>query len=126
MNLVDSSGWLEYLVEGPNASFFASALENTDDLIVSVINMYEVFKKITRERSEDSAWQVVGLMNQAYVVQIDTVLALEAARLSIDVHLPMADSLILTTARRHQAVLWTQDAHFSGLDGVRFIAKQSK
>jgi predicted nucleic acid-binding protein len=123
MNLVDSSGWLEYLAGGRNAGFFASALETTESLIVSTINIYEVFKRVLQQRGEGDAVQAVALMQQATVVDVTAALSLDAAKLSAELGLPMADSLILATARARKAVLWTQDADFEGLDGVRFVRK---
>jgi predicted nucleic acid-binding protein len=123
MNLVDSSGWLEYLADARNADFFAPAIEETDDLVVSAINIYEVFKRVLQQRGEDAAVRAAALMQQATVAEVDAPISMEAAKLSIDLGLPMADSLILATARAHNAVLWTQDADFQGLDGVRFVEK---
>ncbi len=123
MNLVDSSGWLEYFADGRNARFFAPALEDTENLIVSTINIYEVFKRILQQRGEDSALQAVALMHQAGVVDVTSSIAMDAVKLSIDLKLPMADSLILATARSCGAILWTQDAHFDGLPNIRFKKK---
>jgi len=123
MNLVDSSGWLEYLADGRNAKFFAPALENTENLIVSTINIYEVFKRVQQQRGEDAALQAVALMQQANVVDVTSPIAMDAAKLSTELKLPMADSLILATARAFGAVLWTQDTDLAGLPGVRFTKK---
>jgi len=123
MNLVDSSGWLEYFADGRNARFFAPALEDTENLIVSTINIYEVFKRVLQQRGEDSALQAVALMHQAGVVDVTSPIAMDAVKLSADLKLPMADSLILATARSCDAVLWTQDAHFNGLPNVKFTKK---
>jgi predicted nucleic acid-binding protein len=123
MNLVDSSGWLEYLADGRNADFFAPALEATADLIVSTVNIYEVFKRVLRQRSEDAALQAAALMQQAFIVDVTPPIAMDAAKFSVELGLPMADSLILATARAHDATIWTQDADFKGLDGVQFIKK---
>ncbi len=123
MNLVDSSGWLEYFADGQNARFFAPALEDTENLIVSTINIYEVFKRILQQRGEDAALQAVALMHQAGVVDVTSPIAMDAVKLSTDLKLPMADSLILATARTYSAILWTQDAHFDGLPNIRFKKK---
>ncbi|OHB82642.1 MAG: twitching motility protein PilT, partial [Planctomycetes bacterium RBG_19FT_COMBO_48_8] len=108
MNLVDSSGWLEYFADGRNARFFAPALEDTENLIVSTINIYEVFKRVLQQRGEDAALQAVALMHQAGVVDVTSPIAMDAVKLSTDLKLPMADSLILATARSCGAILWTQ------------------
>lgn len=124
MNVVDSSGWLEYFADGSNADFFADAVEDIEHLIVPAISLYEVFKRICQQEGEHAALQAVAVMMQGRVVDLTSTLALDAAKLSIDLKLPMADSLILTTARAHDALLWTQDADFVDVDGVRFVAKQ--
>jgi predicted nucleic acid-binding protein len=124
MNIVDSSGWLEYFAEGSNADFFAPAIEDTANLLVPVICIYEVFKKVLQQRGENQAQIHVGDMKHGKVIEIDESLALSAARLSAELKLPMADSLILATARAHNAILWTQDEHFKDLDGVKYIEKK--
>lgn len=123
MNVVDSSGWLEYFGDGPNADFFAPAVEAPSELIVSTINLYEVFKRLLQQRGEVEALQAVATMQQGTVVEVDAALALVAAQLSSTLKLPMADSLILATAQQHQATLWTQDADFQGIRGVRYIER---
>ena len=123
MNLVDSSGWLEYLADGKNANFFAPIIEDTDELIVSVINIYEVYKKVLVEKDENTAIQVVGLMQQAKVVDVTTSIAIQAAKFSYEFKIPMADSIIYTTARMNDAIVWTQDIDFKNLDGVKYNKK---
>lgn len=124
MNIVDSSGWLEYFAEGDNADFFAPAIEDTKNLLVPVICIYEVFKKILLQSGMNEAQVHVGDMKQGQVIEIDESLALSAAKLSADLKLPMADSLILATARANNATLWTQDEHFKDLEGVSYIEKK--
>ena len=123
MNIVDSSGWLEYFADGPNADIFAPAIEATAELIVPVITLYEVFKRILQQRGEDAALQAVATMQQGQVSELDATLALHAARRSVELRLPMADSLILAAAETHEATLWTQDSDFAGIAGVRYIPK---
>jgi len=123
MNLVDSSGWLEYFADGQNAKFFAPALEDTENLLISTINIYEVFKRVFQQRGEDAALQAVALMQQAGVVDVTSPIAMDAAKLSAEMKLPMADCLILATARAFGATLWTQDADLRGLPDVRFTKK---
>src|ERR1044071_3258639 len=119
MNVVDSSGWLEYFANGPNADFFALALEDTGNLIVPSISIFEVFKRVLQQRGESDALQAAALMQQGRVVDLDVFIALEAAKVSDSYKLPLADSVILATAQVHNAVLWTQDADFDGLPGVK-------
>jgi predicted nucleic acid-binding protein len=124
MNVVDSSGWLEYFADGPNAGFFAKAIEKVGDLVVPTVSLYEVFKRVLQQRGDGDALQVVAVMRQGKVVEFSETLALAAARLSIDLGLPLADSIMLASANAWDATLWTQDADFKGLPGVRYIAKQ--
>src|SRR5271157_5444323 len=105
MNVVDSSAWLEYVAAGPNASYFAEPIANTADLIVPTISIYEVFKRIVQQRSENEALQVIAVMQQEKVAEMDTRTALSAARISVDNKLPLADSVMLATARLNNAVL---------------------
>jgi toxin FitB len=123
VNVVDSCGWLEYLSDGPNAEFFADAIETTDQLIVPALSLYEVFKRVLQQRGEGDALQAVALMHQGRVVELTSSLALAAARVSVDEGLPMADSVLLASARAADATLWTQDADFEGVAGVRYVAK---
>ena len=123
MNLVDSSGWLEYFADGRNAKFFIQAIENTKELIISTINLYEVYKKVLLERDENSALQAAALMHQAKVVNITSSIAIMAAKLSRELKIPMADSLIYSTARMHNAVIWTQDVDFKDLEEVKYFKK---
>ncbi len=123
MNVVDSCGWLEYFADGKNADFFAPIIENTALLIVPSISLFEVFKRVLQQRDENAALQAIALMQQGRVIELNDALALSAAKLSFDLKLPMADSLILATARANAAVLWTQDDDFVSIQGVRYIQK---
>ncbi len=125
MNVVDSSGWLEYFAGGPNADFFAGAVEAADELVVPTVSLYEVFKRVLQQRGESEALEAVTLMQQGGVVDLTTPIALEAARASAALGIPMADSIILTTARLLGATLWTQDSDFAGIEGVEYIARES-
>ena len=125
MNVVDSSGWLEYLADGANAGFFAPALEAVRDLIVPSISVYEVFKRVLQQRGENAALQAAALMQQGRVVELTAPLALAAAQLSVEKSLPMADSIMLATARAFNATLWTQDSDFASIEGVKYVAKKS-
>ena len=120
MNLVDTSGWIEFLFGGDNAAFFAPQVENTASLVVPVICLYEVFKKVNAVADEAKALQAVAQMKQGDVVDLTEDIALRAALISLKHRLPMADSLILSTAWTRQAILWTQDEHFAGLPGVEY------
>ena len=123
MNVLDSSGWLEIFADGPNADTFAEVAKASEELLVPVVNLYEVFKKVLLDRGESAALEAVAVMLEGRVVDLDEGLALSAAKLSAELHLPMADSMILAAARAHDATLWTQDQDFEGIEDVRYIPK---
>ena len=125
MNVVDSSAWLEYFANGPNAGYFAPPIEAIGELLVPTICLLEVFKRVLQQRGESAALQAVAQMQQGRVVELDAPLALTAAHLGMEAKLPLADSVVLATARHHDATLWTQDADFEHLPGVRFRAKRA-
>jgi predicted nucleic acid-binding protein len=124
MNVVDSSGWLEYFADGPNADFFAQAIEAVTELVVPTLSLYEVFKRVLQQRGEGDALQAVAIMIQGQVIDLDMDLALSAAKVSTELGLPMADSVMLATARAHAATLWTQDADFEQIAGVQYVTKR--
>lgn len=124
MNVVDSSAWLEYFADGPNASTFAKPIEAVQKLVVPTLSLFEVFKRVASQRGEEDALRAIAHMEQGVVVDLDRGVALEAARISLELKLPMADSIILATAHAHKATLWTQDADFRGLPGVRYLVKR--
>lgn len=123
MNVVDSSGWLEYLADGPNADFFASAIEDAEHLVVPTISLLEVFKKVLQQRGVTEALQVVSLMMKGKTVDLSGELAIEAASIGYELKLPLADSVMMATAKKFDAILWTQDGDFRNLEGVRYISK---
>jgi predicted nucleic acid-binding protein len=125
MNLVDSCGWLEVFAEGPNAGFFAPALEDREELLVPTICLFEVFKRVLDQRGEKAALEAAAFMQRGRLEELSSAIALSAARLLVEKRLPLADSIILATARRHSALVWTQDAHFEGLEGVRYVARKT-
>ena len=123
MNIVDSSGWLEYFADGQNAKNFAKPIEAVAKLIVPSISILEVFKRVLTQRGEDLALQAVALMQQGRVVDLDLSLSLRAAKLGVEFKLPLADSVILATAHSWNAILWTQDADFEKIEGVKYFSK---
>lgn len=123
MNLVDSSGWLEYFADASNSGFFKDPIENTEELLVTTINLYEVFKVVMHQRGLDDALQAVAFMQQGKIIDLSSDLALNAAVISFQEGLPMADSIILATARYYDAALWTQDVDFKDIKGVHYIKK---
>lgn len=120
MNLVDSSAWLEYFADGPNTKHFAPVVKIPDQLVVPSVTLYEVFKVVLRESDENNALQACAAMQKGQVIPLDAKLAIAAGKLSLRHRLPMADAVILATAREHGAILWTQDAHFREIAGVRY------
>lgn len=125
MNLVDTSGWIEYFVGCPNAGYFAAPIEDTGKLIVPVVCLYEVFKKVRGVADEAKALRSVAQMKQGRVVELSEEIALRAASISLEHGLPMADSFVYATAQLEQATLWTQDIDFSGLPGVKYKAARA-
>jgi predicted nucleic acid-binding protein len=113
---------LEYFTDGINADFFASALEDTKHLIVPTLCVAEVFKVLLRERNENIALSAISAMNQGKLVKLTMELAIDAAKIGLSYKLPLADSVIYATAKAEGALLWTQDAHFENLAGVRYTS----
>jgi|SRR5271157_990495 len=124
MNVVDSSGWLEYFTDGLNATLFRSAIRDEQHLIIPTICLYEVFKIILSRAGESEALNAVGLMSSGKIVDLDREIALAAGQISNQWKLPMADSIIYATAQATDATLWTQDEHFKELQGIKFIGKR--
>lgn len=122
MNVVDSCGWLEYFANGSNADFFAPSICNEARLIVPTICLYEVFKRMSIQRGKEAALDAVSRLYRGKVVELSDEIALEAAQLSLEFKLPLADSVILATARAYNATLWTQDEHFKDFPGVQYVA----
>jgi len=123
VNVVDSSGWLEFFAGTDRAKYYEQPLLDSEQLLVPVICLYEVFKTVSRQRSETEALQAVAAMQHGRVVELSVTLSLSAAQLSLEFSLPMADSLILATARSYDALVWTQDSDFEGLTDVRYFPK---
>lgn len=125
LSVVDSSGWIEYFADGPNASFFEAAIQEAGSLVVPAITLYEVFKRLLREPDGESlGLRVVAAMQRGKVVDLDAELALEAARIAYERKMPMADSVILATAHQHGATVLTQDSDFEGVPGVKYVEKK--
>ncbi len=122
MNLVDSSAWLEYFADGPNADFFAPAIERTRDLLVPTIVVFEVYKRVLQQRQERAALEAVSVLQHGQLIELTASLAIAAARISQHEKLPMADSIILATAHARNATIWTQDSDFQEMDRVKYRA----
>ena len=123
MNVVDSSGWIEYLSGGPNAAFFSDPIEGEEALLIPTLSLFEVYRHLLRHLGRDEALNIIAAMRQGTVIHLDDRLALDAAELSVATKLALADSIMLAAARAHDALFWTQDADFEGLENVRLVQK---
>ena len=124
MNVVDSSGWLEFFAGGENTDFFSPTVKATDTLVVPTVCMYEVFKRLLAQRGEEDALQAIGIMSLGAIADLTHGIAVSAAASSFEYKIAMADSIILATARAYDAILWTQDADFENIGGVKYIEKK--
>lgn len=120
MNVVDSSAWLEYVADGPNAACFADSVEGLETHVVPSLTLFEVFDRVAQQRDEGAALQAVTVMQQGTVVDLGLEIAVATARLSLGLKMPMADSVILANARKYDAELWTPDADFDGLERFQY------
>ncbi|MGP8152580.1 MAG: type II toxin-antitoxin system VapC family toxin [Smithella sp.] len=124
MNIVDSSGWLAFFADEPNARYFLPPLRDSDLLVVPAVTIYEVFKVILRESGENEALQAVVAMQKGTVVDLNSPLAIAASKLNLEHQLPMTDSIILATAQEFKAVIWTQDSDFKNINKVKYFPKK--
>ena len=124
MNIVDSSGWLAYFADEPNAKHFLTPLNDTASLVVPTVTIYEVFKVVLRESSENEALQAAVAMPKGTVVDLTASLAIAASKLSLEHNLAMTDSIILAIAREFDATVWTQDSDFKNVGGVKYFPKK--
>jgi predicted nucleic acid-binding protein len=124
MNIVDSSGWLAYFADEPNAKYFLAPLNDTASLVVPTVTIYEVFKVVLREAGENEALQAAAAMRRGTVVNLTSSLAIAAAKVSLAQSLPMADSIILSTAKQFEATVWTQDSDFKNMGDVKYFPKK--
>jgi len=124
MNVIDSSGWLEYFISGKNASFFAPPIQDIANVVVPTISIFEIFKRTLMEKGRTDALEAVAIMYDGKVIDLDREIALIAADLSIELKLPMANNIILATARAHNAALWTPDEDLKGIEGVKYVEKK--
>jgi predicted nucleic acid-binding protein len=124
MNVIDSTFWLEYFADTEAGNYVAEVIENTNELIVPTITIYEVFKKLLYETNEYNALFAIAHMRQGKVIELNEELALSAAKISKDNKLPMADSIIYATNMKYNCILWTQDKHFINLKSVNYFEKQ--
>jgi predicted nucleic acid-binding protein len=126
MNLVDSSGWIEYIADDTNADFFEPPIIDSETLLVPTICLYEVFKRVLQELGEERGLDAMGIMSLGTIIDLDRQIAIHAAQISTELKLAMADSIILATARAYDATLWTQDEHFKAIEGVKYKQKKAQ
>ena len=124
MNIVDSSGWLAYFADEPNAKHFIAPLNDTTSLVVPTVTIYEVFKVVRRESGENEALQAAVAMRKGTVVDLTAALAIAASKLSLEHNLPMAGSIILATAKEFNATIWTQDSDLKNIDDVKYFPRK--
>jgi predicted nucleic acid-binding protein len=124
MNVVDSSGWIEYFMDRKNAEFFAPAIEDVSNLLVATISLCEVIRFITRAANREAALEAATQMQRGAIAELDAPTAHLAARLGLKHNLPLADSIVYATAQSHGAKLYTQDSDFEKLPGVKYVRKQ--
>ncbi len=124
MNVIDSSAWLSYFAGDANAKIFSSPIEDIEKLLVPSITITEVFKCILRQRGEDMALEAVAHMEQGRVIDLDGALAIDAAQYGVEYKLPLADSIIYATAKKFDALIWTQDIDFKPLEGIKYYSKK--
>ena len=124
MNIVDSSGWLAYFADDPQAKHFHKPLNDPSSLVVPTITLYEVFKVVLRETTENEALQAIAAMQKGKIVDLTPSLAISASKLSLEHSLPMADSIILATARDYEAVVWSLDSDFKNFKGVKYFPQK--
>jgi len=126
MNIVDSSGWIEYIADETNANYFEPSIIDSETLLVPTICLYEVFKRVLQEFGEERALDAMGIMSLGTIIDLDGQIAIHAAQISHELNLAMADSIILAIARAYDATLWTQDEHFKDIDGVKYKQQKAK
>jgi predicted nucleic acid-binding protein len=121
--VVDSSGWIEFFTDGPLADEYAKRFRNLPSVVTPVIVLYEVYKRLKRDLSEDDALVAVSVMQRSRIASLTQQLALLAADLSLAHGLAMADAMVLATAESHGAELVTSDSDFEGIAGVTYLPK---
>ena len=123
MKLVDSSGWLEFFTDGPLAGAYIPHLKNLRDIVTPTVVLYEVYKVIKRQRSEEEALAAVAQMGKTQLVSLTDTIALTAADMSLANNLAMADAIVYATALTEGAELITSDADLASLPGVAYLRK---
>lgn len=124
MNVVDSSGWIEYLTDSKRADLFAMPIEQRDQLLVPTIALFEVHKILSRSLSEDLVDRCLNVMRLGRVLDLTDRRAVAASKVARQHRLALADAAMYSMAQEHSASFWTQDVDYDGLPGVRYFGKQ--
>ena len=125
MNVVDSSGWVEYFQDSPRADLFAMAIEQRDRLLVPTIALFEVHKVLSRSLAADLVDRCLDVMRLGRVLDLTDARAIAASKVSRQHRLALADAAMYSMALEHGATFWTQDIDYNGLSSVRYFAKPS-
>ncbi len=126
MIVIDTSGWLEYFTGGPNSNIFSTAIKNNPKIIIPTIILYDLWKKISREKGEDKVIEVVAQLKRFDIISLDESLSISVAKISNEFKIPMADSIIYGTAKKYNATLWAQDPDFKDFENVKYIEKRDR
>jgi len=121
MIIIDSSGWIEYFTDGPLSAEYAKYLKDFTKIVTPTIILYEVYKKVRKERTEEDALLAVSLISRTSIIPLRESTSLLAADLSLKHSLPMADAIVYATALEENCKVITSDIHFKGLDNVTII-----
>ena len=124
MNVVDSSGWIEYFIDTVNADNFAQAIEKSALLIVPALSFFEVHRYLSKNTSAAQRDRCLDVMRRGSVVELTTVRAIAASDMALLHKLAMADAVMYSIAREFNATFWTQDVDYQDLPGVSYHAKQ--
>lgn len=122
MNVVDSSGWIEYFLDSPRADLFAAAIEDVTKLLVPVVSIYKVHKILSRKLPAGAVTSCLDVMRLGRVIDLTDRRAVAAADMAGKHKLAMTDAVIYSMAREFDATLWTQDVDYEGLVGVNYLS----
>lgn len=125
MFLVDTCGWIEWMIDSPLAKSYSRYLTSPDSLIVPTLVQHDLYKWLYREMDLPTALSAIAATQAATVIPLDTSLALLAADIAREFKLATADAIIYATARQHRATLVTSDTHFASLPHVKYLAKEN-
>lgn len=123
MNVVDSSGWIEFFKAGANGPVFKPVIEDRHALLVPTIALFEVHKVLSRSLPADLVKRCLDVMRLGRVLDLTDARAIAASTAASQHKLAMADAAMYSMACEFGATFWTQDVDYQGLDGVQYCAK---